>query len=62
MSTDLNVSDILSLFNVPKIEERNYWLVRTDGGNYFEDFTRNNYIAIGWDYLTLERLGYKATV
>ncbi|MCX6232925.1 MAG: hypothetical protein NTZ33_15455 [Bacteroidetes bacterium] len=33
--------------------ESNYWFVRTDYGRLFEDFYQNNFIAIGWDYLTL---------
>lgn len=28
---------------------RNYWLVRTKGGRFFEDFYFNDYIAIGWN-------------
>lgn len=40
--------DILK--NIPNIDpDRNYWLVRTKGGTYFQDFHLNNYIAIGWD-------------
>ncbi|KPB06028.1 hypothetical protein [Bacillus sp. CHD6a] len=30
-------------------ESRNYWLVRTDSGKYYSDFSNNNYISIGWD-------------
>ncbi len=29
--------------------ERNYWLVRTSSGNYYNDFLENQYIAIGWN-------------
>lgn len=31
--------------------ENNYWLVRTQGGDYFKEFYFGNYIAIGWDEL-----------
>ncbi|MFJ7839813.1 restriction endonuclease [Lysinibacillus sphaericus] len=35
---------------IEKIEEnRNYWLVRTESGAYYNDYTSGNYIAIGWD-------------
>ncbi|MCF1751103.1 hypothetical protein [Mariniradius sediminis] len=33
--------------------ESNYWFVRTDYGSLFDDFYSGDYIAIGWDYLTL---------
>lgn len=39
-------------FNVPivKIDEnREYWLVRTNSGEYFEDFHLGNYIGINWN-------------
>lgn len=39
-------------FNIPIIEidvNRNYWLVRTNSGEYFEDFHLGNYIAINWN-------------
>lgn len=29
--------------------ERNYWLVRTQGGKYYNSFHLNNYIAIAWN-------------
>lgn len=29
--------------------DRNYWLIRTASGTYFNDFYTNNYVAIGWD-------------
>ena len=30
---------------------RKYWFIRSDSGNYYDDFVQNDYIAIGWDYL-----------
>jgi hypothetical protein len=36
--------------------ESNYWFVRTDYGQLFEDFIKGNYIAINWDYITLNDL------
>lgn len=30
-------------------KETNYWLIRTEGGTYFEEFIREGYVAIGWD-------------
>ncbi|GAE64569.1 hypothetical protein H3Z85_03440 [Chryseobacterium indologenes] len=33
--------------------DRRYWFVRTDNGRHFPDYIKNNYIAIGWSYITL---------
>jgi restriction system protein len=33
-------------------ENQGYWLVRTEGGRYYEDFASKNFIAIGWDKFT----------
>ena len=29
--------------------KRNYWFVRTDGGNYFDAYVSGNYIGLGWN-------------
>src|SRR5690606_9298455 len=34
----------------------NYWFIRTNYGEYFNEFTENGYIAIGWDYFTLDEI------
>lgn len=48
----MNVTEILK--RVEKVDTKtNYWFVRTDYGKHFEDFIKGEYIAIGWDYLTL---------
>ena len=48
----MTIEDIVD--KVEKLDkDANYWFVRTDYGKLFEDFYKNNYIAIGWDYLTL---------
>ena len=36
--------------------QRNYWMVRTMGGNYYGDFIRHGYVAFGYDAVTLENL------
>lgn len=33
-----------------------YWFVRTNYGEHFYEFTEGNYIAIGWDYFTLDEI------
>lgn len=38
---------------IPEISEStNYWLVRTQGGDFFKEFYFENYIAIGWNEIT----------
>lgn len=32
---------------------KNYWLVRTQGGKYYDDYKRNGFIAINWDEITI---------
>lgn len=34
------------IVNIP--EERNYWLVRTEAGNYYSEFYHEDFIGIGW--------------
>lgn len=52
---DINIANqLLTQLGVETVQERKYWLVRTDGGINYEDFTINNYIAIGWDYISVE--------
>lgn len=42
--------DILKACGIPTIADSvNYWFVRTNGGDNFENFYFNNYVAIGWD-------------
>lgn len=51
---DNNIKDI---FKIPSIKpDRNYWMIRTNGGKYYTDFATNTYIAIAWDYVTLNML------
>lgn len=48
----MTVSEIIR--RVDKLNtESNYWFVRTDYGKWFESFIEGNYIAIGWEYITL---------
>lgn len=51
-SNDLNQQDLkllsdigIEIFNA----DRNYWLIRTQGGAYFDEFYFKNYIGIEWD-------------
>ncbi len=48
----MTIDEILK--NVESLNtDAKYWFVRTEYGKLFEEFLKKNYIAIGWDYLTL---------
>lgn len=51
---------IYQQLKIPEIEERNYWLVRSNGGEYYDDFTLHNYIALAWDYVNIAMLDNKS--
>lgn len=34
--------------------EKNYWLIRTQGGRYYNDYKSNGFIAINWDDVSIE--------
>lgn len=36
--------------------QQKYWMIRTMGGSYYGDFIRNNYVAVGYNEVTLELL------
>lgn len=33
-------------------ERRNYWLIRTQGGNFYDTFLKNSFIAVGYNKIT----------
>lgn len=44
------IKQICKAFNIENVPaSRNYWLVRTNSGIFFDDFYKNGYISIGWD-------------
>ncbi|RNC98689.1 hypothetical protein [Lysinibacillus halotolerans] len=48
------MSDLISVLHIP--DDIGYWLVRADGGKYYEDFLLNNFIAVSDNEVTLESL------
>lgn len=48
--------DVTSLASfLPVIpDDKQYWLIRTQGGKYYNDFKKGNFIAINWDDITIE--------
>lgn len=48
---------LIPILEIPK--ETKYWVVRADGGKYYNDFLQNDFVAIGDNEITLERLNEK---
>lgn len=49
---ELNVQEFLD--DLPHLDSNSdYWLFRANGGDYYTDFTLNNYIGISWNNITL---------
>ncbi len=36
--------------------DKNYWFVRTDSGEYYQNYLEGGFIAIGWNYITIQDL------
>jgi hypothetical protein len=50
-------SNILEILKIPEVStKRHYWIIRTNGGIYYQDFILHEYISISWDYITLNIL------
>lgn len=46
-----------ALENIPTLESENdYWFVRAKAGTFYQSFLVGNYIAIGWNEITLKNL------
>jgi restriction system protein len=51
----MTIQEIIN--KVENIESKTeYWFVRTNYGEHFDQFTKGSYVAIGWDYFTLDEL------
>ena len=49
--------DNYTVLSIPEISnERQIWLIRTNGGLYYNDFTTNKYVALGWDAVSVDLL------
>lgn len=47
-----NELDFIKKYNIPVVKidpKRNYWLVRTNAGEYFEEFYLGDFIGINWN-------------
>lgn len=50
------LNTIAKEFQIPCVGDSEYkvWFVRTKAGEFYHDFQANNFIALGWDLLSLE--------
>ena len=54
-------NNLLKLFHIPEVpNDTRYWIIRTNGGEYYEDFILHGYISISWDYISLNTLYNKS--
>ncbi|MDE1362856.1 hypothetical protein CHCC15325_3140 [Bacillus licheniformis] len=63
----MELSSLIKEYNIPIVEvsDRNYWLVRTQSGEYYNEFYYDEFIAISWNELnTIEdfKTGDKAVI
>ncbi|MDK7476036.1 hypothetical protein OWP15_25595 [Bacillus paranthracis] len=64
----MQLEQLIKEYDIPVVqidEKRNYWLVRTQSGEYYDEFYFDSFIAIGWDEfnnMTLFRDGDKSII
>lgn len=56
----INIQSIIDLLTIVN-PSNNYWFMRTLGGEYYNEFVENNFIAIGYDEIKLTDI-YKAKI
>lgn len=45
---------VARMLEIPTLpDEQRTWIVRTKGGSYYEDFSQNDFIALGWNKIPL---------
>lgn len=49
--------DNLAILSIPEVsKEKQIWFIRTNGGLYYNDFTTNKYVALGWNAVSKDLL------
>lgn len=57
------IEELGNIFNIPVVSEsQQVWFLRTSGGDYYDDFRYNNYVAIGWDKIPSEWIDKRTSV
>ncbi|MCX8523910.1 hypothetical protein OF897_08225 [Chryseobacterium formosus] len=52
---DIDIQEIINSLTIVS-NKRNYWFIRTHGGDFYETFLDNDYIAIGYDDIRLSAI------
>jgi len=51
----VQIEELGDMFNIPVASDtQQVWFIRTSGGDYYDDFRFNNFVAIGWDEIPAE--------
>lgn len=54
---NLNFQRFIDSIEIPQINpDTNFWLVRTKQGFFYDEFIKENFIALGWNIITQERI------
>lgn len=52
---ELNLESLIDNMNIPIFNgETKFWLVRSNGGAFFDEFISQNYIALAWNDINQE--------
>ena len=50
-------NEFIDKFNVPIFDNNtNFWLIRSNGGAFFDEFTEKGFVGIGWNPITKDSL------
>lgn len=53
-------NNLLDLLHIPIVpDDIHYWIIRTNSGEYYDDFVLHGYVSISWDYISLNALNTK---
>lgn len=44
--------------SIPEHDDSNFWMIRTYQNKFFDEFVQDQYVAIGWNYITESNIGY----
>ena len=49
----IELGDYLNTFKIPNIpDDTNFWLIRSKGGYFYNEFISQKFVALGWNYIT----------
>lgn len=58
--TNKDIEEVINYFSIPILPSKpNYWLIRTEGGTFYNTFKKGNYVSIGFDKVNLDDISLK---